>query len=89
MIPLLICVVVLYCVLIAGFFVGIYKVPTLVLTTTAPKTKFSIVIAFRNEANNLPHLLNSLTQLNYPPQFFEVILVMSSSYFLSSSSSIK
>jgi glycosyltransferase involved in cell wall biosynthesis len=40
-----------------------------------PKTKFSIIIPFRNEAENLPILLESLSKLNYPMELFEVILV--------------
>ncbi|ESU24550.1 glycosyl transferase [Flavobacterium enshiense DK69] len=39
------------------------------------KTGFSIVIPFRNEEHNLPDLLQSLSQLNYPKDQFEVIFV--------------
>ena len=31
-----------------------------------PENRFSIVIPFRNEAENLPELLESLLLLNYP-----------------------
>ncbi|UYW01312.1 glycosyltransferase [Flavobacterium agricola] len=37
--------------------------------------KFTIVIPFKNEANNLPHLLASITNLNYDKNNFEIILV--------------
>jgi glycosyltransferase involved in cell wall biosynthesis len=40
-----------------------------------PKTKFSIIIPFRNEANNLPALLDSISKLNYPMDWINVILV--------------
>jgi len=40
-----------------------------------PKTKFSIIVPFRNEAENLPKLLNSFSKLNYPADLYEVILV--------------
>lgn len=40
-----------------------------------PKTTFSIVIPFRNEAENLPRLFRSIEKLKYPPELFEVILV--------------
>ncbi|GAB2760337.1 glycosyltransferase family 2 protein [Salinimicrobium soli] len=40
-----------------------------------PKTGFSIIIPFRNEAENLPRLLQSLRKLNYPEEQFEIILV--------------
>jgi len=39
------------------------------------KTKFSIIIPFRNEVKNLPELLDSLLKLNYPSEQFEVIFV--------------
>ena len=38
-------------------------------------TKFSIVIPFRNEAENLNNLLKSLYKLNYPKHLFEIICV--------------
>lgn len=40
-----------------------------------PKTKFTIIVPFRNEAENLPLLLDSLSQLIYPMDWIEVILV--------------
>lgn len=40
-----------------------------------PKTSFTIIVPFRNEAENLPVLLESLSKLNYPIDLFEVILV--------------
>lgn len=43
--------------------------------TKTPKTTFTIVVPFRNEAQNLPLLLASISQLNYPKHLFEVILV--------------
>lgn len=39
------------------------------------QTKFSIIIPFRNEAENLPDLLTSITKLNYPLSLFEIIWV--------------
>jgi len=39
------------------------------------KTNFSIIIPFRNEAENLPGLLKSLQQLKYPSSHFEIIFV--------------
>lgn len=40
-----------------------------------PKNRFSIVIPFRDEAHNLPNLLNSLSALNYPSELYEILLV--------------
>jgi len=39
------------------------------------KTKFSIIIPFRNETENLPVLLASINKLNYPLDRFELIFV--------------
>lgn len=44
-----------------------------------PNTSFTIIVPFRNEAENLPNLLNSFSNLNYPTDLFEVILVDDSS----------
>ncbi|MFN7044935.1 MAG: glycosyltransferase family 2 protein [Flavobacterium sp.] len=40
-----------------------------------PKTSFSIVVPFRNEKENLPNLLHSISLLNYPKELVEIILV--------------
>lgn len=40
-----------------------------------PQTSFTIIVPFRNEEENLPKLLNSFTELNYPTNLYEVILV--------------
>jgi cellulose synthase/poly-beta-1,6-N-acetylglucosamine synthase-like glycosyltransferase len=40
-----------------------------------PESKFSIVIPMRNEAENLPALFQSISDLSYPKTLFEVILV--------------
>jgi cellulose synthase/poly-beta-1,6-N-acetylglucosamine synthase-like glycosyltransferase len=39
------------------------------------KTKFSIIIPFRNEEEHLPQLLHSIIELDYPSTLFEVLLV--------------
>ncbi|MDN3722765.1 glycosyltransferase [Aequorivita sp. SDUM287046] len=40
-----------------------------------PETRFTVVIPFRNEAENLPHLLESIENIQYPAMLFEIILV--------------
>ena len=65
----------LYCLSIIALIYGFTKVNSFKYLGLKPKTKFSIVVPFRNEAENLPHLLESLSKLNYPDDFFEVILV--------------
>ncbi|MFD2892485.1 glycosyltransferase [Flavobacterium chuncheonense] len=42
---------------------------------TENKTSFSIVVPFRNEVENLPKILHTISLLNYPKELFEVILV--------------
>jgi len=42
---------------------------------SSPKQTFSIVIAFRNESENLDNLLHDLININFPKHLFEVILV--------------
>ena len=39
------------------------------------KQSFSVIIAFKNEEQNLPLLINSLNKLAYPKENFEIILV--------------
>ena len=39
------------------------------------KIRFSILIPFRNEAENLPNLLKTIAKLNYPSELFEIIFV--------------
>ncbi|MFV5703871.1 glycosyltransferase family 2 protein [Flavobacterium sp. XS2P12] len=65
----------IYAVFIGLLIYGLTKVNTIDYIGLKPKTKFSIIIPFRNEAENLPILLDSLSKLNYPMELFEVILV--------------
>ena len=68
-------ITILYLFLIGFFVLGFDKVKDFRLQDIAPKTTFTVVIPFRNEAKNLPELLQSLLNLNYPQHLFEVILV--------------
>ena len=65
----------IYAVTIACLIYGFSKVNSFEYIGLSPKTKFTIIIPFRDEAENLPHLLNSFSKLNYPNDLFEVILV--------------
>ena len=60
---------------------GFSKVRNFVASDMIPKTKFTIVVPFRNEAENLPKLLQSISMLDYPMDMFEVILVDDASDF--------
>ncbi len=65
----------IYVVFIAQLIYGFNKVKTFERTEVNPKTTFSIIVPFRNEAKNLPKLLKSISKLNYPKELFEIILV--------------
>lgn len=72
---IIICFIIIYLLVIGLLIYGFDKVDVFKLQDLTPKTKFSVVIAFRNEAKNLPKLLESIANLNYPKSLFEVILV--------------
>ncbi len=65
----------LYSSIIILFIMGYEKVSTFNHYTKTPVIKFSILIPFRNEEENLPKLLNSLGQLKYPKDSFELIFI--------------
>jgi len=75
MIPILTGTIAIYCLIILILIVGFLKILPQRTSKTIQKTTFSICISFRNEAENLPVLLNSLKGLNYPDQLTEIILV--------------
>lgn len=75
MIWMLIFIVFFYAILIISLSIGFRKVKEFSFVKSTPKTKFSIVIPFRNEVENLPILLESVAKLEYPKEHFEIILV--------------
>lgn len=75
MIFISIIITILYLVLIGSFVLGFNKIVDFNLEDLPSKTRFSVIIPFRNEAKNLPVLLKSLEALKYPKHLFEVILV--------------
>ena len=64
-----------YLIFIARLIFGFDRLGTFRLSDQKPSAAFSIVIPFRNEAKNLPKLLNCLKRLNYPTSLFEVLLI--------------
>ena len=68
-------ITIMYLLLIAGFIYGFDKVKEFKLANLQSKTRFSVIIPFRNEAENLPQLLESIQSLKYPKHLFEVIFV--------------
>lgn len=64
-----------YGVIMLLFFFGNVTRSRFVSNKQIPLTRFSVVIPFRNEAENLPRLLNSLSALQYPKELFEIIFI--------------
>lgn len=70
-----ICITLIYLILIGSLIYGFDKVEAFTLKDLKPKTKFSVIVPFRNEEKNLPALLESISKLNYPTRLFEIIFV--------------
>jgi glycosyltransferase involved in cell wall biosynthesis len=68
-------VAVFYVILIVSFVYGFDKIEAFKLEDIPVKTKFTIIVPFRNEAEKLPLLLKSVSELNYPNTHFEFIFV--------------
>lgn len=75
MIVFFLVVILMYAVTVAQLIVGFGRIKTYNPSGKTPQTYFSIVVPFRNEAQNLPDLLESFKQLDYPIELFELILV--------------
>ncbi len=75
MILVLYIIISIYCLAIITLIYGFTKVNSFDYLGLKPNTKFSIIVPFRNETENLPKLLDSFSKLNYPDDLFEVILV--------------
>jgi len=65
----------LYTALIILFLIGFDLVQPFKLNKNDSKNAFSILIPFRNEAADLPILLDSIKQLSYPKEMFEIIFI--------------
>ena len=68
-------IIIIYLLLIGLLSFGFDKVEDFKLQDLPSRTRFTIVIPFRNEATNLSPLLTSIYKLNYPRSMFEIILV--------------
>ncbi|MDD7886821.1 glycosyltransferase [Flavivirga sp. 57AJ16] len=64
-----------YLFLIGCFVFGFDKIKPFKLGNTPPKNTFSVIVPFRNEAENLSGLLESIDALEYPNPLFEIIFV--------------
>ncbi|WBL25280.1 glycosyltransferase family 2 protein [Zunongwangia sp. HGR-M22] len=75
MLIFVILIAILYAALMLAFLKGWNSLKPSTDNYEPPKTRFSIIIPFRNEAENLPDLLESLAILNYPFKLFEILLI--------------
>ncbi len=70
----------LYSIMISIYLYGCYKLPKSISINQAnDEISFSIIIPIRNEAQNLLSLLNSLNQIDYDLNKFEILFVNDSS----------
>lgn len=67
--------VILYLIAMSALMIGFMRLPEFFSEEIAAKTRFSIIVPFRNEAENLPKLLESIVLLKYPSDLFEFIFV--------------
>lgn len=63
-----------YCLWLLIMIIGWRNIPTTDFNQSTLK-KVAIVIAFRNEVDNLPDLIKSLKSLHYDPNYLEIILI--------------
>ncbi|WP_405608165.1 glycosyltransferase [Polaribacter sp. Asnod1-A03] len=64
-----------YSILIISLSIGFHKVDEFKTEKKIEINSFSVIIPFRNEAKNLPHLLTSISKINYSNNLVEFILV--------------
>lgn len=75
MMLILIIILSIYFISIGSLIYGFTKIKKYDAIGLEPKTEFTIIVPFRDENENLPILLDSLSKLNYPTNLFQVILV--------------
>lgn len=75
MIVVLLVIAIVYVLTISWLIYGCTQVSLYSKKEVAPKTTFSILVPFRNETENLPILLESISKLKYPKDLFEVLLI--------------
>lgn len=75
MIFIIFSITLIYVLLIGRLSWGFDRITPFELTDLKPKTRFTVIIPFRNEEKNLPYLLKSIATLNYPNTYFQIIFV--------------
>lgn len=72
---IVIIIIIIYLILIGSLIYGFDQVDEFKLQDLKPKTSFTVVIPFRNEAHNLSDLLDSIYKLNYPKSLYEILFI--------------
>ena len=72
---LMLCIGFSYGLVMLYYFFGSRKIKVIKQDESVAKTTFSVIIPFRNEAENLPELLHSLLNIVYPRHLYEIFLV--------------
>ncbi len=72
---LLLIIAFLYFLLIIALIIGFNKVSTFLVKNESTNQTFSIVIPFRNEAQNIRDLATSLNNIQYSKEHFEVLFI--------------
>ena len=75
MIPAAIFIFTLYTVLLLVYLYGYLKLKSPDFVDPVSVLSFSLIIPFRNEHENLPNLLESIAQLDYDKNLFEILFV--------------
>ncbi len=68
-------IVFFYSLMILSFIAGFYKVPDETYKTDIAVNNFSVIVPFRNEESSLEMLIESLNDIEYPRNKFEIIFV--------------
>ena len=72
---IIIIILAIYSFLILQLVFGFEKIKIFSPDNKLPKTAFTIIVPFRNEEKNLPRLLESFSNLDYPHHLIEIIMV--------------
>jgi len=64
-----------YNTLIISLIIGLNRLSSFKSKNNTIKRKFTIIIPFRNEVDNIKDLVNSLMQLDYPKTHFEILFI--------------
>ena len=64
-----------YTLTIGAFLRGIYKTKPFLVTESSTQNSYSVLIAVRNESENLTSLFESIKRLDYPTDKFEIVFI--------------